>query len=170
MREQIIVSILTTFMILNIGLAEVVQAPEITAVQDIESRLKEIESVNINGFTYSRIILPKHITFLKKGFPELLTIARSIIIPDNAMKGYRIVDTEYEIRKDVTIVPSKGNIFQNVKINTIPLISSPTLKKLLVVYSSMTHIIRSNTMAVARAYVGSALHLFQRRIRMLKEK
>jgi hypothetical protein len=125
MREQIVVSISTTLMILNIGLAEVVQIPEITAIQDIGSSiiiefgLKEIESVTINGFAYSRITLPEQITFFKKRFPELLTIARSIIIPDNAMKDYRNVDTEYEIRKDVTIAPSKGNIFRNVMLNTI---------------------------------------------------
>jgi hypothetical protein len=124
MREQIIVSISTTLMILNIGLAEVVQIPEITAIQNIMSSiiefgLKEIESVTINGFAYSRITLPEQITFFKKRFPELLTIARSIIIPDNAMKDYRNVDTEYEIRKDVTIAPSKGNIFRNVMLNTI---------------------------------------------------
>ncbi|UCG30048.1 MAG: hypothetical protein JSV53_11210, partial [candidate division WOR-3 bacterium] len=102
--------------------------PEITVLQDrpssttIEFELQgyEIESVDADGIPCWRITLPGQVTFLEKGFPELPTIARNIIIPDDAVMSARIIDIEYETREVGTILPSKGSISRSVDPNTIP--------------------------------------------------
>jgi len=104
------------------------QKPEIRVMQDyglsitVEFELKgyTVEQVDINGITCSRIILPGEVTFLEKGFPELPTIVRSVIIPDDALMGYRIVSVEYETKNVNRLVPSKGNILRSIDSNTIP--------------------------------------------------
>ncbi len=98
------------------------QGPGIRVLQDrgssitVEFELEgySIEDVVIDGITYSAIELPGQVTFLAKGFPELPTIARNIIIPDDALMDYRIVDIEFETRNVHTILPSKGNLYRNV--------------------------------------------------------
>ncbi|MCK4673153.1 hypothetical protein KAT67_04130, partial [candidate division WOR-3 bacterium] len=46
--------------------------------------------------------------------PELPTIARNIIISDDALMDYRIVNIEYDTKKINPVVPSKGNLYRNI--------------------------------------------------------
>ena len=122
------ISVLVLLAISNLGLVEAARTPAIKVIQDngssitIEFELQgyEIERIDVNGITCSRIKLPGQVTFLEKGLPELPTIARNIIIPDDALMDYRIVDVDYEIKTVETIVPSKGSFSRNIDPNTIP--------------------------------------------------
>ncbi len=104
------------------------QKPEIRVMQDyglsitVEFELKgyTVEQVDVDGITYSRITLPGEVTFLEKGFPELPTIVRSVIIPNDALMDCRIVGVEYETKSVNTLVPSKGNLLRSIDPNTIP--------------------------------------------------
>jgi hypothetical protein len=83
----------------------------------------EIERVFIYGDPFTKITIPGHIvTFLTKGFPELPKFAASIVIPDEGVMSYKIVDIEYEIIKADPIVPSKGNLKRNVDPEDVPYI------------------------------------------------
>jgi hypothetical protein len=104
------------------------EEPEIRVIEDggsiirLEFILKgyDIEPVEINGDNYSRVTLPGQITFLEKGMPELPTICRSVIIPNDAAMGYRIVDVEYERQSINTVAPSKGNLSRGVNPEDVP--------------------------------------------------
>ncbi len=108
--------------------AEMVHGPQISVLQDqgssttIEFQLRgySIDLVEIDGKTYSKIVVPGQVTYLEKGLPELPTIARNIIIPDNALMDYRVVDMEYETKRVNTIVPSKGSISRKIDPRTVP--------------------------------------------------
>ncbi len=80
----------------------------------------QLEPVNIKGKTYTRVILNKEITFLKKGLPELPTVCRNVIIPDQGVMDYKIIDIQYETVKTAPIVPSKGNLYRNVDPAKVP--------------------------------------------------
>jgi len=108
--------------------ARAAEPPSIKVLQDrgssitIEFRLNgyDIMPLNIEGIPCSRVVLPHEVTFLEKGFPALPTIVRNIIIPDDGLMDYRILDVEYEVKKVDRIVPSKGNLYRNVDPNTVP--------------------------------------------------
>lgn len=69
---------------------------------------------NINGRSYTRIVVPGAVSLLKKGFPDLPTVCRNIIVPDEGVMDYRVLDADYEIRKIDPVAPSKGNLYRNV--------------------------------------------------------
>ncbi len=128
MRKSKILLVLVCFGICALGVAETVSAPAVTVLQDrgssitIEFALKgyEIEPVDINGLPCSRITLPGQVTFLEKGMPQLPTIARNVIVPDDALMGCRIVAVEYERIEVNTVIPSKGSLSRAVDPNTVP--------------------------------------------------
>jgi len=121
------------FLVLGLGICnsafiEAASVPAIKVIQDngssitIEFELQgyEFEQIDINGTTCSRIILPGQVTFLEKGMPELPTIARNIIIPDDAQMDYRIIAVDYETKPIETIIPSRGSFSRSIDPNTIP--------------------------------------------------
>ncbi|MGD9379222.1 MAG: C25 family peptidase propeptide domain-containing protein, partial [candidate division WOR-3 bacterium] len=80
----------------------------------MEFRLNDytVETVDIDGEGYSRIMLAGQPTFLEKGMPELPTTTRNIIIPDQGQMAYRIIEVEYDTRAIDPVVPSKGNLYR----------------------------------------------------------
>ncbi|MBA7702587.1 Gingipain R2 [subsurface metagenome] len=114
--------VLVLLAISNLGLVEAARTPAIKVIQDngssitIEFKLQgyEIEQIDVNGVTCSSIKLPGQVTYLEKGLPELPTIARNIIIPDDALMDYRIVNIEYDTKKINPVVPSKGNLYRDI--------------------------------------------------------
>ena len=104
------------------------QGPEITVLQDNGSRI--VLEYNLKGYSTipmainekgcEMISLPSQVTFMEEGMPELPTIARNIIISDDARMDVRIVDIEYETRQVETIVPSRGSYSRGVDPSTIP--------------------------------------------------
>ncbi|UCG31311.1 MAG: T9SS type A sorting domain-containing protein [candidate division WOR-3 bacterium] len=79
-----------------------------------------IETVTIDGQNCARIVIPGQVTFLTKGMPELPTVPKNMIIPDDGQMAYRIVKIEYQTISVNTLAPSKGNIFRDVDPSTVP--------------------------------------------------
>jgi hypothetical protein len=81
----------------------------------------EIEQVYLYGDPFTQISVPDYIvTFLEEGFPELPKFAASIVVPDEGVMNYRILDVEYETLKVDPIVPSKGNLKRDIDPEDIP--------------------------------------------------
>jgi hypothetical protein len=104
------------------------QGPEINVLQDNGSRI--VLEYDLKGYRITPMVideracemvsLPGQVTFMEKGMPKLPTIARNIIIPDDARMDIRVVDIEYEIREVGTIVPSRGSFSRSIDPSTIP--------------------------------------------------
>ena len=79
-----------------------------------------IDTVFIEGKKYSRVYLPGASIWLKKGHPELPKYAKSIIIPDNGVMDFQIIEMECETVRVAPIIPSKGNLPRMVNPDEIP--------------------------------------------------
>uniref|UniRef100_A0A7C4Y631 T9SS type A sorting domain-containing protein n=1 Tax=candidate division WOR-3 bacterium TaxID=2052148 RepID=A0A7C4Y631_UNCW3 len=79
-----------------------------------------IENITIDNKIFSRIIYPDGVPSLEEGKPELPSISRSVIIPDDGLMETRIINIEAETINVNTIIPSKGNLKRNVIPDTIP--------------------------------------------------
>ena len=88
----------------------------------IEFEIKDwtLQPVQIGDKIYSKIFLPNAVTFLKKGFPELPRLSKSVIIPNDAHISYRILESEYETKVIPPVLPSKGNLKRNVNPADVP--------------------------------------------------
>ncbi len=104
------------------------QPPEITILEDgpegttIDFQIPGyyLDTLYIEGEPYSVVSLPKRINYLNEGWPALPKLTESIIIPDDARMDYQILQTEYEGREVLPVVPSKGNLPRSVNPDTIP--------------------------------------------------
>jgi len=77
-------------------------------------------SVDIQGKAHSVLSIPKAVTFLEKGYPELPRISRSIMISDEAKMKVQVVEAEYETTYVAPIAPSKGNLLRSEDPRKIP--------------------------------------------------
>ncbi len=79
-----------------------------------------LEKVLINRDMYSSIFLPHTPSHLKKGYPNLPQISRSIIIPNNSHMDYKIIEVEAETITIEPVIPSKGNLTRDINPSTVP--------------------------------------------------
>jgi len=79
-----------------------------------------LDTVVINGESYSRVNMPGVVDYLKKGYPQLPRVAKSVIIPDNMEMKLRIIKEDFERVKVPPVMPSKGNILRNVSPSSVP--------------------------------------------------
>ena len=73
-----------------------------------------LETVFINGREYSVVDLGNRAQRLELGLPGLPTLRESIVIPDDAAMGLRILDAQYVDLPGIDVAPSKGNLTRNV--------------------------------------------------------
>jgi len=76
--------------------------------------------VTIDNETYYTLSTGKEAVLLNKGEPSLPRVCRSIIIPDNARMGIKIVSSEYIDFPNTPIAPSKGNLLRTVNPEDVP--------------------------------------------------
>jgi gingipain R len=76
--------------------------------------------VKINDNTFVQIQLGKETPNLIAGAPDLPSISRSIIIPDAATMGIRVIASSYVDYQDVFVAPSKGNLPRTIDPATVP--------------------------------------------------
>ncbi len=79
-----------------------------------------LDTVVIDGKGYSRVNIPGATNYMKKGYPQLPRIAKSVIIPDEREMKLRIVREDVERVKVLPVIPSKGNILRSVSPSSIP--------------------------------------------------
>lgn len=70
-----------------------------------------------NAFT---LTLSEAYPMLEKGVPDLLKLSSSIIIPDMANMKVEIVSSAYTEIQNISIAPSKGNLYRNINPDDVP--------------------------------------------------
>jgi hypothetical protein len=76
--------------------------------------------VIIDAKEFQQISLGKESQSLIAGAPDLPSIHRSIIIPNGATMGIRIIGSTYQEFKNVAVAPSKGNLLRTVNPADVP--------------------------------------------------
>jgi hypothetical protein len=79
-----------------------------------------LDTVLVNGKGYSRVNIPGVVDYMRKGYPRLPRIAKSIIIPDDREMNLRVIREEVERVKTLPVIPSKGNILRSVIPSSVP--------------------------------------------------
>lgn len=100
---------------------------EIT-INQVEDEIEIIYEINgfveipikIDGVEYSILRIGEESNLLLAGKPDIPSICRSIVIPDNAKMEIDIVSTNYEEFDKVLIAPSKGNLPRSINPDDIP--------------------------------------------------
>ncbi|MFH1689847.1 MAG: C25 family cysteine peptidase [Candidatus Eisenbacteria bacterium] len=75
--------------------------------------------IDIEGEVFHQIRLEGEGSILKRGFPELPHVARSIVIPDDAEMHVRVVSSHYVDFQGVDVAPSKGVLTRNIDPATV---------------------------------------------------
>ncbi|MCX6666426.1 MAG: C25 family cysteine peptidase, partial [Euryarchaeota archaeon] len=79
-----------------------------------------MENIAIEGEKYSHIILDGGSNILVKDMPDLPSICRSIIVPENVKMNVKIVSAQYIQYDEMAIVPSKGNLLRTIDPKDVP--------------------------------------------------
>ncbi|MFH1865617.1 MAG: C25 family cysteine peptidase [Candidatus Eisenbacteria bacterium] len=104
----------------NDGLSvRVVDASGGTTVLEYQLGSFSREPVEIGGEVFHQIYLDGEGSILKRGFPGLPHVARSIVIPDDAEMAVRVVTSHYVEFPGVHVAPSKGVLTRNVDPATV---------------------------------------------------
>ncbi len=77
------------------------------------------DPIEIDGETFHLIRLDGEGSILKRGFPELPNVCRSIVIPDDAEMAVRVVSSHYVEFPGVAVAPSKGVLTRNIDPATV---------------------------------------------------
>jgi hypothetical protein len=75
--------------------------------------------VTINGRTYYQLQLKNEAVTYDKGYPELPTVSRSIIIPGTAKMDLEILSSQY-VEYPISVIPSKGALTRNIDPDQVP--------------------------------------------------
>ena len=75
--------------------------------------------IDLNETTATKIFIDGGASILKEGFPDLPSISRSLIIPDESNMSIRGIDQEYIEIENIDIIPSKGNLSRDIDPSSI---------------------------------------------------
>lgn len=79
-----------------------------------------LSDVNTSQGIKKAITMPRTSSTLYKGEPEVVQIARSIIIPDMGAMEFKILDSSFEEYNNIELVPSKGNLYRDTDPASVP--------------------------------------------------
>jgi hypothetical protein len=77
------------------------------------------KDLNINGINCEYIQAPNMIKHMERGFPELPTYRRSIIIPDRSSMSYRVLEQDFIEVDSKPVMPSKGHFTRDIDPATV---------------------------------------------------
>jgi hypothetical protein len=77
-------------------------------------------TVDVNGTECAQYQVPGSIFLMERGFPQLPSDRRSIVIPDLAATNYIILDSEFETIETLPVMPSKGHFTRNIDPDSVP--------------------------------------------------
>ena len=78
-----------------------------------------LNNVNIEGEDYMTVSMPTGAANLNLGMPDIAHISTSIIIPDNGLMNFEIIDAQFIEYNNIHIAPSKGNLPRTVSPESI---------------------------------------------------
>lgn len=124
---------LATFIIIALGfLATQAQNIQFTllnsnaneAVVRVDFGTYTTETVSVNGVEMQKLQMADAYPVLKKGSPELLQTAFSLIVPEGSQPEVEILNAQYSEITGFALAPSKGKLYRNVDPATIPYFQS----------------------------------------------
>lgn len=74
-------------------------------------------------------LLGKGTPLLERGFPDLPKLTASVIIPDHGTSVIEVIDARYVEYQNVSVAPSKGNLYRNIDPATIPYTYGPAYQQ-----------------------------------------
>ena len=120
---------LVTVMAIVTGMVAVSQAQNIRftllsstqseAVVRVDFGTYQTETVSVNGEDMQKLIMADAYPVLKKGSPELLQTAFSLIVPEGSLPETEILDAQFTEVQQFALVPSKGKLYRNVNPDNI---------------------------------------------------
>ncbi len=121
-------SVKTVLIIVGVMLAYYNVFAAITLIEDKGSKIVlhfkvpdyALKNVVIAGKKCSRLKVSEGTLLSKKGYPALPYFFRSVVIPGDASMGYEIVDVKYTQKAVATFLPSRGVIYRNQNVASIP--------------------------------------------------
>lgn len=90
------------------------------AVVRVDFGTFQTETVSVNGEDMQKLIMTDAYPVLKKGSPELLQTAFSLIVPEGSNPETEILDAQYAVVESFALAPSKGSLYRNVDPENVP--------------------------------------------------
>ena len=90
------------------------------AVVRVDFGTFQTETVSVNGEDMQKLIMADAYPVLKKGSPELLQTAFSLIVPEGSNPETEILDAQYAVVESFALAPSKGSLYRNVDPENVP--------------------------------------------------
>ena len=90
------------------------------AVVRVDFGTYQTETVSVNGVEMQTLQMADAYPILKKGSPELLQTAFSLIVPEGSTPETEILDAQYTVVEQFALAPSKGKLYRNVNPATVP--------------------------------------------------
>ena len=126
---------LVTVMAIITGMVAVSQAQNIQftllhsnsneAVVRVDFGTFQTETVSVNGEDMQKLIMTDAYPVLKKGSPELLQTAFSLIVPEGSNPETEILDAQFTEVQQFALAPSKGKLYRNVNPDNIAYTENP---------------------------------------------
>lgn len=121
---------LVTILTVIVGMAAVAKAQNIQftllhsnsneAVVRVDFGTYQTETVAVNGEEMQKLTMANAYPVLKKGSPELLQTAFSLIVPEGSTPETEILDAQYTVVEHFALAPSKGSLYRNVDPESVP--------------------------------------------------
>ena len=110
-----------------------VQAQTFTVVSETENEMvieasfpePEMNTITTQQGEAVVFTMPDANPILRKGAPEVPHYAKSVVIDRKARMEMEIIESTYQIINDVTVAPSKGNLYRNVDPASMPSVFGP---------------------------------------------
>jgi len=90
------------------------------AVVRVDFGTYHTETVTVDGTEMQTLHMADAYPILKKGSPELLQTAFSLIVPEGSQPETEILDAQYTEIAHFALAPSKGKLYRNVNPATVP--------------------------------------------------
>jgi len=115
----------------NTGITDIEVLNESEGVVVLKATVGEVRQQSVSTPQGTAIIpvLSKGTPMLERGFPDLPKLTSSIIIPDHGTSVVEVIDARYVEYQNVSVAPSKGNLYRNVDPNTIPYTYGPAYQQ-----------------------------------------
>ena len=78
------------------------------------------KTITINNQSYKQILLDDESPILKRGYPDLPNIRRSIVIPDNQVMAVSVLSSTFQEYENIAVAPSKGSFTRNIDPSSVP--------------------------------------------------
>lgn len=118
--------VLTTLMLWAFGQQnnqneiQLIESSSDTQIVKMKMTDYQIHTKKIKNRNYQYVTASNTASHLSKGKPEILKMATSIIIPNNGNIEIEILNSNFEEFDNVSILPSKGNLYRNTNPDQVP--------------------------------------------------